>query len=54
VSDTTDPTTAATTGAAPATSADTGSHGADAQMIDVRTGGHVPDTVANAAATPDK
>ncbi|WP_460511888.1 phosphoribosylformylglycinamidine synthase subunit PurL [Frigoribacterium salinisoli] len=23
-------------------------------MIDVRTGGHVPDTVANAAATPDK
>lgn len=42
MSDTTDPTTAS------------GHHGADADLIDVRGGGHVPDTVANAAATPDK
>jgi len=58
VSDTTDPTTASGPAAhpstEPATSAGTSSHGADAEMIDVRSGGHVPDTVANAAATPDK
>jgi len=57
VSDTTDPTTASGTAdptTEPATSAGTSSHGADAEMIDVRSGGHVPDTVANAAATPDK